>query len=88
MWLLKFNIVGFLLLFVGQYNTFALQDLTADLFGGENYGTVAAFGDIYADKQTDIFIIRQRMLILLCPVSLLNVALFKCSLFKFWSPDN
>lgn len=73
MWLLKFNIVGFLLLFVGQQDAFALQDVTADLFGAENYGTVAAFGDIYADKQTDIFIIRERMLILLCPVCLLTV---------------
>lgn len=73
MWISKFNIVGFLFLFVGQYNTFALQDVTADLFGAENYGTVAAFGDIYADKQTDIFIIRERMLILFCRVSLLTV---------------
>uniref|UniRef100_A0A671TSP1 Integrin alpha FG-GAP repeat containing 1 n=1 Tax=Sparus aurata TaxID=8175 RepID=A0A671TSP1_SPAAU len=40
--------------------TYALQDVTADLFGAENYGTVAAFGDFYADKQTDIFIIREK----------------------------
>lgn len=58
----KFNILAFLLLSVGQYNTFALQDVTADLFGSENYGTVAAFGDFYVDKQTDIFIIRERTL--------------------------
>ncbi|XP_068586819.1 T-cell immunomodulatory protein [Cebidichthys violaceus] len=58
MWRFKFNIWAFLLLFVGQYSAFALQDVTADLFGAENYGTVAAFGDFYADKQTDIFIIR------------------------------
>lgn len=64
MWTFKFNILAFLLLFVGLYNAFALQDVTADLFGAENYGTVAAFGDFYADKQTDIFIIRERMLIL------------------------
>ncbi|XP_010776074.1 T-cell immunomodulatory protein [Notothenia coriiceps] len=58
MWKLKCNILACLLLFLGQYNTFALQDVTADLFAAENYGTVAAFGDFYADKQTDMFIIR------------------------------
>lgn len=58
--MLKLNIWAFLWLFVGQYGAFALQDVTADLFGAENYGTVAAFGDFYADKQTDIFIIRGR----------------------------
>lgn len=62
MWIFRFNVLAFFLLFVGQYNTFALQDVTAELFGAENYGTVAAFGDFYADKQTDIFIIRERML--------------------------
>uniref|UniRef100_A0A674N5R5 Integrin alpha FG-GAP repeat containing 1 n=1 Tax=Takifugu rubripes TaxID=31033 RepID=A0A674N5R5_TAKRU len=41
------------------YNTFALQDVTVDLFGSENYGTMAAFGDFDADKQSDIFIIRE-----------------------------
>lgn len=60
MWKFKCNILAFLLLFVGQYNTFALQDVTTELFGAENYGTVAAFGDFYADKQTDIFIIREQ----------------------------
>lgn len=58
-----FNVVAFLCLFGGQYNTFALQDVTVDLFGSENYGTVAAFGDFDADKQSDIFIIRERKLI-------------------------
>uniref|UniRef100_A0A8C5FA32 Integrin alpha FG-GAP repeat containing 1 n=1 Tax=Gadus morhua TaxID=8049 RepID=A0A8C5FA32_GADMO len=38
----------------------ALQDVTADLFGTENYGTVAAFGDFNSDKQTDLFIIRNQ----------------------------
>ncbi|KAF1392394.1 hypothetical protein PFLUV_G00027400 [Perca fluviatilis] len=60
MWMFKLNILAFLLVFVGKHNTFALQDVTADLFGAENYGTVAAFGDFYADKQTDIFIIREQ----------------------------
>ncbi|CAL8243195.1 unnamed protein product [Lota lota] len=45
---------------VGHFSTFALQDVTADLFGSENHGTVAAFGDFNSDKQTDIFIIRNQ----------------------------
>ncbi|XP_055063724.2 T-cell immunomodulatory protein [Misgurnus anguillicaudatus] len=45
--------------FVGRHGTFALQDVTSDLFGSENSGTVAAFGDFNSDKQTDIFIIRE-----------------------------
>uniref|UniRef100_A0A4W6G0H8 Integrin alpha FG-GAP repeat containing 1 n=1 Tax=Lates calcarifer TaxID=8187 RepID=A0A4W6G0H8_LATCA len=56
----RLNILAFFLLFVVQYNTFALQDVTTDLFGAENYGTVAAFGDFNSDKQTDIFIIRKQ----------------------------
>ncbi|XP_074523349.1 T-cell immunomodulatory protein [Halichoeres trimaculatus] len=59
MWTFRFSILAFLSLFTGQYNTHALQDVTADLFGSENYGTVAAFGDFYSDKQTDIFVIRE-----------------------------
>ncbi|XP_068435045.1 T-cell immunomodulatory protein [Clinocottus analis] len=58
MWIFRCNILSFLLLSVGPYSTFALQDVTTELFGAENYGTVAAFGDFYADKQTDMFIIR------------------------------
>ncbi|XP_061670819.1 T-cell immunomodulatory protein isoform X1 [Syngnathoides biaculeatus] len=46
--------------FVLRYHTLALQDVTVDLFGAENNGTVAAFGDFNADKQTDIFIIREQ----------------------------
>ncbi|XP_041853134.1 T-cell immunomodulatory protein [Melanotaenia boesemani] len=60
MWLFKLNTLAFLLLLLGQYNSFALQNVTADLFGSGNYGTVAAFGDFNSDKQTDIFIIRER----------------------------
>ncbi|XP_059207162.1 T-cell immunomodulatory protein [Centropristis striata] len=60
MWIFKFNILAFLLFFGGLYSSFALQDVTADLFGAENFGTVAAFGDFYADKQTDMFIIREQ----------------------------
>ncbi len=45
---------------MGQHVSFALQNVTGDLFGSENFGTVAAFGDFNSDKQTDIFIIRKR----------------------------
>lgn len=61
MWIFQINHLAFLLLVFGQYNTFALQDVTAELFGSVKYGTVAAFGDFNSDKQTDIFIIRERM---------------------------
>ncbi|XP_067294171.1 T-cell immunomodulatory protein [Pseudorasbora parva] len=54
------SVLTLLLSFVGHYVTFALQDVTKDLFALENYGTVAAFGDFNSDKQTDIFIIRNR----------------------------
>ncbi|KAM7406536.1 hypothetical protein PAMP_000910 [Pampus punctatissimus] len=60
MWMFKLNVLVFLLLFVGKYNILALQDVTVDLFGTKNYGTVAAFGDFNSDKQTDIFIIREQ----------------------------
>ncbi|XP_048461940.1 T-cell immunomodulatory protein-like [Rhincodon typus] len=48
----------------------ALQDVTAELFGSEAWGTVAAFGDFNADKQTDIFLIRSnnQLIILLADV--------------------
>lgn len=59
-WTLKLITLAFLLLLGGQYNTFALQDVTADLFGPGNFGTVAAFGDFNSDKQTDIFTIKER----------------------------
>ncbi|KAM9409722.1 T-cell immunomodulatory protein [Pholidichthys leucotaenia] len=65
MWAFKLNILAFLLLFVLQKHTHALQDVTADLFGAANYGTVAAFGDFNADKQTDIFIIREQSEVLI-----------------------
>ncbi|XP_054627169.1 T-cell immunomodulatory protein isoform X1 [Dunckerocampus dactyliophorus] len=60
MWLFNWAVLVFLVLFVAKYKTLALQDVTADLFGAENNGTVAAFGDFNADKQTDIFIIREQ----------------------------
>ncbi|KAM8985603.1 T-cell immunomodulatory protein [Ara ararauna] len=36
----------------------ALQNVTAQLFGPEAYGTLAAFGDFNSDKQTDLFVLR------------------------------
>ncbi|XP_037265081.1 T-cell immunomodulatory protein isoform X2 [Falco rusticolus] len=36
----------------------ALQNVTAQLFGAEAYGTLAAFGDFNSDKQTDLFVLR------------------------------
>ncbi|XP_056134311.1 T-cell immunomodulatory protein isoform X2 [Lampris incognitus] len=60
MWILNVNILAFILYFVGQYHISALQDVTADLFGSENFGTVAAFGDFNSDKQTDIFVIKEQ----------------------------
>ncbi|KAK3510284.1 hypothetical protein QTP70_032918 [Hemibagrus guttatus] len=42
-----------------QHGVFGLQDVTADLFGAENVGTVSAFGDFNSDKQTDVFVIRE-----------------------------
>ncbi|XP_051918481.1 T-cell immunomodulatory protein [Hippocampus zosterae] len=56
----NWNVWGFLFQFVAWHHTLALQDVTTDLFGAENNGTVAAFGDFNADKQTDIFIIREQ----------------------------
>ncbi|XP_072527493.1 T-cell immunomodulatory protein-like [Salminus brasiliensis] len=52
-----------LALFVGffvHHGAFGLQDVTTDLFGAENEGTVAAFGDFNSDKQTDVFVIRKQ----------------------------
>ncbi|XP_077479037.1 T-cell immunomodulatory protein [Stigmatopora argus] len=56
----NWSILLFFFQIVARYRTLALQDVTADLFGSENSGTVAAFGDFNADKQTDIFIIREQ----------------------------
>uniref|UniRef100_A0A8D0HH91 Integrin alpha FG-GAP repeat containing 1 n=1 Tax=Sphenodon punctatus TaxID=8508 RepID=A0A8D0HH91_SPHPU len=36
----------------------ALQNVTAQLFGAEAYGLLAAFGDFNSDKQTDLFVLR------------------------------
>nr|XP_056718552.1 T-cell immunomodulatory protein [Euleptes europaea] len=47
----------FLVLLAGRPG-WALQDVTAQLFGEQAFGTVAAFGDFNSDKQTDIFVLR------------------------------
>ncbi|XP_035591880.1 T-cell immunomodulatory protein-like isoform X2 [Oncorhynchus keta] len=60
MWILFINIFTCTVYFAGKYGASALQDVTTDLFGSENHGTVAAFGDFNSDKQTDIFIIREK----------------------------
>ncbi|KAJ3593388.1 hypothetical protein NHX12_005723, partial [Muraenolepis orangiensis] len=52
------SLIALIIGILGPFSAFALQNVTADLFGSENYGTVAAFGDFNSDKQTDIFIIR------------------------------
>ncbi|KAG9261222.1 T-cell immunomodulatory protein [Astyanax mexicanus] len=54
------SVLALVLLFSGYEIAFGLQDVTTDLFGTENKGTVAAFGDFNSDKQTDIFIIREQ----------------------------
>lgn len=60
MWLSSTHELMLILLFLWQSVAFARQDVTTDLFGSEKYGTVAAFGDFNSDKQTDIFIIKER----------------------------
>ncbi|KAK1330621.1 hypothetical protein QTO34_010817 [Cnephaeus nilssonii] len=45
---------------VGPAPAGALHNVTAELFGAEAWGTVAAFGDLNSDKQTDLFVLRER----------------------------
>uniref|UniRef100_A0A3Q2NPB4 Integrin alpha FG-GAP repeat containing 1 n=1 Tax=Fundulus heteroclitus TaxID=8078 RepID=A0A3Q2NPB4_FUNHE len=60
MWRFIVNSLPCFLLLLVQRRAFALQDVTAELFGADKHGTVAAFGDFNSDKQTDIFIIREQ----------------------------
>ncbi|XP_012729459.2 T-cell immunomodulatory protein [Fundulus heteroclitus] len=60
MWRFILNSLPCFLLLLVQRRAFALQDVTAELFGADKHGTVAAFGDFNSDKQTDIFIIREQ----------------------------
>ncbi|XP_024151714.1 T-cell immunomodulatory protein [Oryzias melastigma] len=59
MWRFKLQFLAFWAFLSKDFVTFALQDVTAELFGKEKSGTVAAFGDFNSDKQTDIFVIRE-----------------------------
>uniref|UniRef100_A0ACB8EAD6 T-cell immunomodulatory protein n=2 Tax=Sphaerodactylus townsendi TaxID=933632 RepID=A0ACB8EAD6_9SAUR len=55
----RVRLVFFLVLGVALVRPgWALQDVTAQLFGDQARGTVAAFGDFNSDKQTDIFVLR------------------------------
>ncbi|XP_018613673.1 T-cell immunomodulatory protein [Scleropages formosus] len=60
MWLGCVFVLTVAVCFCQPPRVFGLQDVTADLFGSEFHGTVAAFGDFNSDKQTDIFIIREQ----------------------------
>ncbi|KAF7688126.1 T-cell immunomodulatory protein [Silurus meridionalis] len=60
MWLSTYSSLLWLFVIVDvNRGVFGLQDVTGDLFGQENAGTVAAFGDFNSDKQTDLFVIRE-----------------------------
>ncbi|KAI5249225.1 T-Cell Immunomodulatory Protein [Manis pentadactyla] len=60
-WLLLAPLIGGIaLLGVGPVLVRALHNVTAELFGAEAWGTLAAFGDLNSDKQTDLFVLRER----------------------------
>lgn len=52
-------LLGLALLSVGPAPVRALHNVTAELFGAEAWGTLAAFGDLNSDKQTDLFVLRE-----------------------------
>lgn len=59
-WVLLALLLGRLaLLGVGPVPARALHNVTAELFGAEAWGTLAAFGDLNSDKQTDLFVLRE-----------------------------
>lgn len=53
-------LLGLTLLSIGPAPARALHNVTAELFGAEAWGTLAAFGDLNSDKQTDLFVLRER----------------------------
>ncbi|XP_053126320.1 T-cell immunomodulatory protein isoform X2 [Hemicordylus capensis] len=53
-----FRGVALLWLAVAARLSWALQDVTSQLFGAEAFGSLAAFGDFNSDKQTDLFVLR------------------------------
>lgn len=57
--LLALLFLGLALLSVGPAPARALHNVTAELFGAEAWGTLAAFGDLNSDKQTDLFVLRE-----------------------------
>ncbi|XP_020840765.1 T-cell immunomodulatory protein isoform X2 [Phascolarctos cinereus] len=57
-WALLAQLLGLGLL--GPGPAAALHNVTGELFGPEAWGTVAAFGDFNSDKQTDLFVLRER----------------------------
>ncbi|XP_036607782.1 T-cell immunomodulatory protein [Trichosurus vulpecula] len=57
-WALLVQLLGLGLLGPGPAG--ALHNVTGELFGPEAWGTVAAFGDFNSDKQTDLFVLRER----------------------------
>ncbi|XP_043840511.1 T-cell immunomodulatory protein isoform X1 [Dromiciops gliroides] len=57
-WALLAQLLGLGLL--GPSPARALHNVTGELFGPEAWGTVAAFGDFNSDKQTDLFVLRER----------------------------
>ncbi|XP_070337379.1 uncharacterized protein [Equus asinus] len=60
-WVLLAPLLGGLALpGVGPVPARALHNVTAELFGAEAWGTLAAFGDLNSDKQTDLFVLRER----------------------------
>lgn len=52
-------LLGLVLLSIGPAPARALHNVTAELFGAEAWGTLAAFGDLNSDKQTDLFVLRE-----------------------------
>ncbi|XP_036200956.1 T-cell immunomodulatory protein isoform X1 [Myotis myotis] len=61
LWALLAPLLGALArLGVGPAPAGALHNVTAELFGAEAWGAVAAFGDLNSDKQTDLFVLRER----------------------------
>lgn len=73
--------LGLALLCVGPAPTRALHNVTAELFGAEAWGTLAAFGDLNSDKQTDLFVLRESQCLpaLLClPLPLYPRPLYSC----------
>lgn len=63
--------LGLTLLSIGPAPARALHNVTAELFGAEAWGTLAAFGDLNSDKQTDLFVLRESQCLpalpLVCP---------------------